>query len=256
MVKYQGLTVRYASPDRNGNFFCVFGDCIERDVARTRRQLRSHTISHHKGFVTGKRPRTPDEIKGTRRDVQKRCKTKAKVNEEARVAEAEDRRNRELNPMHRRARTPHNFREVFDEQDATSGMGVFGHSNCILAFLPSTIPHAGGGVFTNTNLEQGEMVTQFCGDIVLRTTPEEKFPPHLNHFYAIETHERNWIVGLSLPHHGYGLGSLINRVNKYSDKNCEFVETGKNKIFVQTTAVIQAGSELLTTYSHGYHLES
>jgi hypothetical protein len=69
-----------------------------------------------------------------------------------------------------------------------------------------------------------------------------------------------FIDGITEPRDdGEGLASFVNRETRSLSKkrkNCELISGrgSKHGIYVEMTKKVKAGSELLTTYSHGYRI--
>ena len=123
---------------------------------------------------------------------------------------------------------------------------MFGCEDPILLCKKSSIPTAGNGVFSNTDIRKGDVITVYSGE---RVDEKPKCPE-----YVIQLQDGSYLFGNSHPQVGNGLGSFINR--SLAKKNCEFVEDEDyQQLIVVATKKIKKGLELFTTYSRGYRLK-
>jgi len=103
-------------------------------------------------------------------------------------------------------------RQLFDIDTALC-RGVFGCEDPILLCKKSSIPTAGNGVFANTDIRKGDVITVYSGE---RVDEKPKCPE-----YVIQLQDGSYLFGNSDRQVGNGLGSFINRLS--AKKNCEFV---------------------------------
>ncbi|RHY04394.1 hypothetical protein DYB28_001670 [Aphanomyces astaci] len=197
------------------------------------KSLRSHVVHCHHGFDVKKVKRTPEERKA------RRAATYRKQYEKKKAKKGSQR------PRVCKKRAA---RDSITVDDMSEGYGIHGHKNCILESKESTIPSGGYGVFVKSKVHAGDFLTEYSGQYS-KSWPH---PPDKRYTIGLPNNG-GWIVGIRSAKKQHGYGSLVNRVDKFKDKNCEFVHE-KNRMFLKAIKNIKAGTELLTTYGHGVRI--
>jgi hypothetical protein len=181
---------------------------------------------HHEGFKV-KPTLTPEERRVRQRGYEKKHRKKKQA--AARVKKALS------------------ARSEFTPRDADK-RGVFLAENPIVAYQKSRIPEAGNGVFARVDLQVGDVVTRYEGELV------ENLPSDRE--YVIQVDDAGYLDGLRTPAPRKGLGSFVNREARTMGrcrKNCDIVPVGRG-LYVQIMKKVKAGQELYTTYSRGYRI--
>lgn len=127
---------------------------------------------------------------------------------------------------------------------------------------PSRIAGAGLGVFALRDFARGELVTEYCGDVVGRrealARPRSHMRTLLAHFLYIDGARRPPPRGSDAW--GGGVGSLANDGRDLLN-NTEYVHrtdraTARPRIFLRATRAIEAGDEVLVSYGRAYWSQS
>lgn len=99
-------------------------------------------------------------------------------------------------------------------------------------------------------LFEGDIVTQYEG-ISMTEEPSEAE-------YAVALNSGEFLLGISVPEKGKGMGSFVNRELRlpgYKRCNCRIVERN-NSVYIQVTKTIAVDEELYTVYSRGYRIKN
>ncbi len=124
----------------------------------------------------------------------------------------------------------------------------------MLFIKESTIPGAGKGLFTDTEIQRGEIVTEYTGDIRTWKECQKRFDEDEKkgaYFYYIN---RNYVIDAYED-----VDSLARYANdaagpsgiKGITNNCVYEERGK-RVFIVSIRKIKAGAEVLVTYGAQY----
>jgi uncharacterized protein len=113
----------------------------------------------------------------------------------------------------------------------------------------SSIPSAGKGLFTSRDIEKGELVMEYTGEITtweqVRHDAGNLYIYFVNEDYVINAKEHpDAIARYANDAHG------LTRVEGLHN-NCRFVNIN-GKIFIKATKLIRAGSEILVDYGKSY----
>lgn len=113
----------------------------------------------------------------------------------------------------------------------------------------SSIPSAGSGLFTSRNIEKGELVIEYTGDITtweeVRHDAENLYIYFVNDNYVINAKEHPEAIA-RYANDAQGLTRLPDLHN-----NSRFINI-RGRIFIKATKHIQAGSEILVNYGKSY----
>jgi uncharacterized protein len=113
----------------------------------------------------------------------------------------------------------------------------------------SSIPSAGKGLFTSEDIEKGEIVTEYTGDITtweqVRHDASNLYIYFVNDDYVINAKEHPDAIA-RYANDAHGLTRIPGLHN-----NAKFVNIN-GKIFIKTTKLIRAGNEILVDYGKAY----
>ncbi len=113
-------------------------------------------------------------------------------------------------------------------------------------------PGKGHGLFTKDDIDEGEFVAEYCGDIICEKTMNERFAKQRNHSHLFM---QTISPGVYLD--GQWAGSLSRFINHCCEPNAvhdRWVVDGKMCIGVFTTRKVKAGEELSFDYRWEYNL--
>lgn len=122
----------------------------------------------------------------------------------------------------------------------------------MLYLRPSTIPHSGLGLFTDTEIKKGEEIVEYKGVIrtwkeceVLNEEGKGGYFFFINNRYCLDAYPTTT-----------EMGRYANDARGHSRKlgvrnNSEYV-IKKKKVFIVATRNIKPGSEILVSYGPGY----
>lgn len=124
----------------------------------------------------------------------------------------------------------------------------------MLFIKKSTIPGAGNGLFTDTDIERGETVAEYTGDIRTWKECQKRFEEdekkgayfyYINRNYVIDAYENKdsfarYANDAAGP---YGIKGITN--------NCVYEERGK-RVYIVAIRKIKSGGEVLVTYGQQY----
>ena len=113
----------------------------------------------------------------------------------------------------------------------------------------STIPSAGEGLFTSVDIEKGELVIEYTGEITtwedVRHDSNNLYIYFVSEEYVINAKDRpEDIARYANDAHG------LTRVNGLHN-NCKFVNIN-GRIFIKATKKISAGDEIFVNYGKTY----
>ena len=113
----------------------------------------------------------------------------------------------------------------------------------------SSIPSAGKGLFTSTDIQKGEIITEYTGDITtweeVRHDASNLYIYFVNDDYVINAKEHPEAIA-RYANDGHGLTRIRGLHN-----NSKFVNIN-GKIFIKALRFVKAGSEILVDYGKGY----
>ena len=113
----------------------------------------------------------------------------------------------------------------------------------------SSIPSAGKGLFTSADIEKGNIVTEYTGDIStweqVRHDASNLYIYFVNEDYVINAKEHPEVVA-RYANDAYGLTRVPGLHN-----NARFVNIN-GKIFIKAMKLIKAGSEIFVDYGKSY----
>ena len=113
----------------------------------------------------------------------------------------------------------------------------------------SSIPSAGKGLFTSRDIEKGELVVEYTGDVTtweeVRHDPTNLYIYFVNDNYVINAKEHPQSIA-RYANDAHGLTKVPGLHN-----NSRFVNIN-GKIFIKSTRRIKAGSEILVDYGKSY----
>jgi len=144
-------------------------------------------------------------------------------------------------------------------------MSYFHNSSYQLYLAPSHIPKAGNGVFTRETIPTGSIIDEYTGT-VCSSKRGGGYAFEVREDYIIDARDFPRCYMAMLNDCSYIARSKIRRKKRWVDTtpdgyydtegnrlfvNCKFVGTG-DRVFVQATADIYAGSELFVEYGPEY----
>ena len=113
----------------------------------------------------------------------------------------------------------------------------------------SSIPSAGKGLFTSTDIQKGEIITEYTGDITtweeVRHDASNLYIYFVNDDYVINAKEHPEAIA-RYANDAHGLTRIRGLHN-----NSKFVNIN-GKIFIKALRFVKAGSEILADYGKGY----
>ena len=113
----------------------------------------------------------------------------------------------------------------------------------------STIPKIGMGLFTRKDIPKGTLIIEYTGEVTnweaVRYDSSNAYIYYVNDDYVINAKERPDAIA-RYANDAYGL-TKINGINN----NSRFVNVN-GRIFIKSTKLIRAGSEILVNYGKGY----
>lgn len=113
----------------------------------------------------------------------------------------------------------------------------------------SSIPSAGKGLFTSTDIQKGEIITEYTGDITtweeVRHDASNLYIYFVNDDYVINAKEHPEAIA-RYANDAHGLTRIRGLHN-----NSKFVNIN-GKIFIKALRFVKAGSEILVDYGKGY----
>jgi uncharacterized protein len=113
----------------------------------------------------------------------------------------------------------------------------------------SSIPAAGKGLFTSADIEKGEIVTEYVGEITtwenVRHDARNLYIYFVNEDHVINAKDRTDAIA-RYANDAHGLMRVPGLHN-----NSRFV-TINGRVFIKATRLIKAGSEILVNYGKSY----
>ena len=113
----------------------------------------------------------------------------------------------------------------------------------------SSIPAAGDGLFTSVDIQKGELVIEYTGEITtweeVRHDAENLYIYFVNDDYVINAKEHPEAIA-RYANDAHGLTRVPDVHN-----NSRFVNIG-GRIFIKATKLIKSGSEILVDYGKSY----
>jgi SET domain-containing protein len=113
----------------------------------------------------------------------------------------------------------------------------------------SSIPSAGSGLFTSKDIEKGELIIEYTGDVTtwedVRHDANNVYIYFVNDNYVINAKEHPEAIA-RYANDAHGLTRLPGLHN-----NSRFVNVN-GKIFIKATKLVKAGSEILVDYGKSY----
>ena len=111
-----------------------------------------------------------------------------------------------------------------------------------VSVAPSTIPHAGNGLFATRSFRSSEYITEYEGEILTRKEAWER--PILSHMVS---REGVIVDGLKTPIAGRGGGSFSNSAMRSVDANASIVAV-LGQLFLRARRHIAENEEILVYY--------
>lgn len=113
----------------------------------------------------------------------------------------------------------------------------------------STIPNIGMGLFTKEEIKKGTLIIEYIGDVTnweeVRYDASNAYIYFVNEDYVINAKDRPEVIA-RYANDAYGL-TRVNGLNN----NSRFINI-EGRIYIKSTRLIKAGSEILVNYGKDY----
>jgi SET domain-containing protein len=139
--------------------------------------------------------------------------------------------------------------ELYFSRSITVREIIMGATSNHLFVDKSSIPAAGSGLFTSVDIEKGQLVIEYTGEITtweeVRHDADNLYIYFVNDDYVINAQEHPEAIA-RYANDAHGLTRVPGLHN-----NSRFVNIG-GKIFIKAAKLIKAGSEILVDYGKSY----